>query len=294
MGSPESCSPLLVTGVPRSGTTWLARGLASDPHTSMPGREPMNPRGRQFALGGRVDAWVRRDAFGPREAAVLRRCYRGREVRTLSRYGIRQWAAVLPRTRIVVKDPFAILSLAAIHEVTGALPVVVYRHPAAVLASYRRMGWTADTRELVALGAPEPAADGDLHAMAAMWSWCHQILLQDLRRIPGYVVVSHQHLTAGGPSAWSTLGRHLGLDLPVSGERTRHTHLTSWLRPRKDLHDFSRSASDVESGWQRQLAADEIETMEGLVMDVWNELEATQLPLAPTSATQKTAHDSSA
>ena len=48
--------PILVTGVPRSGNTWLARLLATSPGTAMAGREPMNPRGRQYALGGTLTA----------------------------------------------------------------------------------------------------------------------------------------------------------------------------------------------------------------------------------------------
>ena len=51
--------PILVTGVPRSGTTWLARLLALSPGTALAGREPMNPRGRQYALGGSLDGWTR-------------------------------------------------------------------------------------------------------------------------------------------------------------------------------------------------------------------------------------------
>ena len=51
--------PILVTGVPRSGTTWLARQLANASGSSMTGREPMNPHGKQYALGGTIDAWAR-------------------------------------------------------------------------------------------------------------------------------------------------------------------------------------------------------------------------------------------
>jgi hypothetical protein len=286
VGSRDRRAPLLVTGVPRSGTTWLARQLATDPHTCLPGREPMNPRGRQFALGGQLDSWVRRQAFSPAEAAVLRRCYQGREPRAMSRYGKRQWAALLPRTRIVVKDPFALLSVGAVHRLTGAVPVVVYRNAAAVLASYRRMHWSPDTRELVALGAPEPVDDSDLAAMAAMWSWCHETVLSDLRDIPAAVVVSHQELTVGGATAWQALGRHLGLDLRLtSADGTQlpstapSAPATGSDHPDDGLHNFDRSSSDVESGWRRRLDPAEISRMEDMVSGAWRRLEDSRLPL---------------
>lgn len=272
---------MLVTGIPRSGTTWLARRLAESPHTSMPGREPMNPRGRQFALGGALSSWVRRVEFAPAEAAVLRRCYAGREPRAFSRYGIRQWAAPLPSTQVVIKDPFALLSLRAIHDVTGATPVLLYRHPAAVLASYRRMGWTADTAELGDLGAPAPKGEGDVEAMIAMWRWCHEIALDDLDKVDGAVIVSHRALTLGGYAAHARLCRELKLPPPAPGSLTA----AAGEHDRREgaLHDFERTAAEVESGWRERLDPAEIAHVEEAVDAIWHELEARQLALpAPT------------
>jgi hypothetical protein len=264
-----------VTGIPRSGTTWLARLLAASPHTSMPGREPMNPRGRQFALSGAIDAWVRRETFPPHEAAVLRRCYTGREPRTFSRFGIHQWAAPLPTTRIVIKDPFAMLSVGAVHDASNALPVLLYRHPAAVLASYRRMGWTADTDEMVALGGPKPADDSDLAAMAAMWSWCHEIALRDLDRIDTGLVVSHHAMTVGGVAAHRELCSLLALKPPRAARADTALH----ERRRGVLHDFDRSTDAIEEGWRDEVPADELSAMEELVAPIWAELEDRQVPL---------------
>jgi hypothetical protein len=253
----------------------LARLLAMSPRTSMPGREPMNPRGRQFALGGAVDAWVRRETFRPEEAAVLRRCYAGREIRTFSRFGINQWAAPLPGTRVVIKDPFAVLSIGAVHAAAGALPVLLYRHPAAVFASYRRMGWTADTDEMIALGGPKPAGDGDLAALATMWSWCHEIALRDLERIETAIVVSHHAMTVGGPDAHRELCALLGLEPPHAVRPDAEAH----VRRRDVLHDFDRSTDEIEDGWREAVGVDEIAAVEELVAPIWAELEDRQVPL---------------
>jgi hypothetical protein len=275
VASRKAGPPILVTGVPRSGTTWLARLLAGSPHASMPGREPMNPRGRQFALGGALDAWVRRETFAPHEAAVLRRCYAGREPRTWSRFGIRQWAAALPGTRVVVKDPFALLSIAAVHRTADALPVLLYRHPGAVLASYRRMGWVADVDEMVALGAPKPAGEGDLPAMAAMWSWCHTIALQDLDQIGAGHVVSHHAMTVGGIDAHRDLCALLDLEPPRSvGEKAA-------ADTRRDgvLHDFDRSSTAIEEGWRSDVSNEEMARIEELTAPLLAELDERQAPL---------------
>ena len=59
--------PILVTGVPRSGTTWLARWLAAGAGMALPGREPMNPHGRSYALAGTLTGWVRLSEPTPRQ-----------------------------------------------------------------------------------------------------------------------------------------------------------------------------------------------------------------------------------
>ena len=64
--------PILVTGVPRSGNTWLARLLARSPGTALAGREPMNPRGRQYALGKTLHGWTRLTEPTTRQRFLLR------------------------------------------------------------------------------------------------------------------------------------------------------------------------------------------------------------------------------
>lgn len=279
MGSRER--PILVTGVPRSGTTWLARSLAAAPGTSMPGREPMNPRGKQFALGDRLDSWVRREAFSREEATALRRCYAGREPRTYSRYGVRQWRAPLPTTRVIIKDPFAVLSLAAVVIETQAVPVLIYRHPAAVLASYRRRGWTADTEELVALGAPATDGDSEAEAMAVMWAWLHQIALADLDRAGDGVIVSHSAMSSGGASAMSCLASRLGLAQSTPKPTGRRLARRSGAG---QLHDFTRSSAALETGWQARVTPAEVDLLTAAARPVWDELETRQLRLPSGAA----------
>lgn len=265
-----STRPVLVTGVPRSGTTWLARLLAAGPGTAMPGREPMNPRGHQYALGGTLEGWSRLDPADRRQARLLRRCYSGREVRTFSRFGVRQWAAGLPGTRVVVKDPFALLSLAAVARLTGAVPVLVFRHPGAVLVSYRRRGWRADIDEVVALGAPPPPADDDVTTMGIFWSWCNTVALDDLAELTGDpagdrrrgLVVSHEQLVAGGDSAVSDLRSWLGLAAP----RRRRRSLPARGRQSRGggLHDFVRDPEELTGAWRDALTPSEVARLDEL------------------------------
>jgi hypothetical protein len=222
----------------------------------------MNPRGRQFALGGTLTAWTRLDEPTAAQVRLLRRAYAGRELRTFSRYGVRQWAAPLPHTRVIVKDPFALLSLRMVGRLTGALPVVLVRHPAAVLASYRRMGWSPDIDEIVQLGAERPQTDGDVAAMAAFWSYCYDTALEDLAHLNRGVFVEHERLSLDGSTGIVELASWLGLSDTPRG-RTHHVDASVPSRPRTSgLHDFERPPAEIANGWRTVVSDAEIQDIE--------------------------------
>jgi Sulfotransferase family len=271
--------PVLVTGVPRSGTTWLARELAAAHLAALPGREPMNPRSGQFGLGGTLLSWAELRDPTPRQARLLARCYRGHEVRVFSRYGKSQWLSALPWSRTIVKDPFALLSVPAIARLTTAVPVILYRHPGAVLASYRRMGWTADVAEIRQLQgestAPEPV--DDVAAMVEFWNFLHERVLSWLDEVPDALLVSHAEISRGGAPAVRALMTACGLrpprrapesavpvaDVPVAGT----------------LHGFARNPDEVVDGWRGRLAPGEVVVIESDTKSVWESLEGRRFSL---------------
>lgn len=272
--------PVLVTGVPRSGTTWLARELAGARQAAMPGREPMNPRGEQFALGGTVSGWTVLRSPSPRQQRLLRRCYRGLEPRTFSRYGVHQWRALLPGTRTIIKDPFALLSVPAIVACTGALPVVVYRHPGAVLASYRRMGWTADVPELRRLqGAdPTPEPPDDAHAMVEFWTVLHRQVLAWLPEVPDALLVSHAEASLGGAPALRRLMLACGLQPGDPASATAGALAADAPRAGR-LHSFDRAPGEVTSGWRARLTPAEVAVVEEGTAQTWQELQSRRFEL---------------
>lgn len=281
-------APILVTGLPRSGTTWLARELAAARNTALPGREPMNPRAGQFALGGSLSGWAR---LGPdtddRQRRTLRRVYQGWEPRTYGRYGVRAWAAPLPWVRVIVKDPFALLSLPAITEATGARAVVLFRHPAAMLASYRRMGWLPDVSEVRDLGLgdlPDVPAEGDpdddVAAMGWFWAACYAAVLRDLASLPGVLVADHAALVHGGHDALAALAGRLGLQGlhgAHSNARAHHHadhhgdhHAGAHAAPQ--LHRFDRTPAEVAEGWRADVEPEDVRRIEEITAPVLHDL----------------------
>jgi hypothetical protein len=277
---------ILVTGLPRSGTTWVARLLAQSRGAAMLGREPMNPREGQFALGGRLDGWARLENPDPGSVRALRRVYSGLEPRTYGRYGVRQWRGAVPGTALIVKDPFALLSIKAVSDSTGATPVVVFRSAVETLSSYRRMGWTPDTQEFTALGATMDD-DDDAAAMAQFWSWGYEIALESLEALAKggrtSVVISHADLTAAGVPGQNLLRRALGLD-PVGQTASDAPSPSGRVDPER-LHNFDRTPEEVLAGGRAQVDPTEVSRVERLTAETWSRLEAAKLSVlgAPAS-----------
>lgn len=238
----------------------------------------MNPRGEQFALGGTLTGWTELRSPSPRQARLLRRCYRGREPRTVSRYGMHQWRALLPGTRTIIKDPFALLSVPAVVGCTGALPVVVYRHPGAVLASYRRMGWTADVAEVRLLQGldPAPAPPDDAHAMVEFWTFLHRRVLDWLPELPETLLVSHAEASLGGAAALHRLMAACGLQ---PGGRTPATTSAGDRPEQGRLHAFDRAPAEVTEGWRDRLTPVEVEVVEAGTAQMWRELQSRRFEL---------------
>lgn len=298
-GQVSSRRPLLVTGMPRSGTTWLARLLATAPRTSMPGRELMTPEG--YALHHTIDGWVALQSLTPKQRRLIRLSYAGLNPFTFGRYGRRQLLASWPSMRVVVKDPFAMLSIPVVCELTDAVPVLVYRHPGAGLVSYRRMGWQPDLAELRPIlrahreaagtserGLPDlplPGETDDATAMALFWSALYEIALDRAAAVDSLTVVSHEELAGGGLPAAQTLFRALGLTTSdataaeIDQEQPEATSRPVSSSHRPVLHDFDRAPSQAAHSWRGRLTADELATMETAAVGMLERLDARRLPL---------------
>lgn len=285
--------PILVTGMPRSGTTWVARLLAQAPGVSLTGREPMNPRGRQYGLGGTLKGWTRLTAPSSRQSFALRSAYAGLNPCVYSRYGRGQWAACLPWVRGVVKDPFALLSIPTIHRLTGAMAVVVYRHPGAALASYRRMGWRPDVSELAPIVeallksnppsgvTPPPSRRGDeVNTMAWFWNVLYSTALHDLTHAPGSILVSHAELASGGIPAQMVVFDHLKLHWVQSKLEKQRDRKPQVAVDQEALHNLDRASGAVAEGWRESLTVDEVERIEDATSQTREALDRHRLPLA--------------
>jgi len=216
--------PILVAGLARSGTTWVASVLRRSPGVRYL-HEPFNATNvigaarlswrhlPQGAADSEFDDHCRRAFAGRVEGPYVR----GDRVRR--RNEPRWWPG-----RVLVKDVDVCLALERVQEILAPRMVVVIRHPCAVAASWSRLGFQVDGI-LDRLRAQARLMDGPLapfahlfarrrgfwQGMGLLWGVCHRILYEQLARNPEWIVVRHEDYCLAPEERFRELFR--GLDL---------------------------------------------------------------------------------
>nr|WP_082535531.1 sulfotransferase [Nonomuraea pusilla] len=238
--------PVLVTGLPRSGTSWTGRMLAAGGGLVYV-NEPLNPQhppGRcpgvlaaqvthrfQYICDDNADQWLPafRDtvALRYRWGAELRANHSPYDLARLVRYGTAFALGRLRGRRALLDDPFAVLSAGWFASRLGCTVIALVRDPVAFAASWLRLGWTVRLRDLLdqpLLVRDHPdllrlrpllrSAD-DLAKTAALWRAARTVL----DRTPGILVTSYDELAADPLPGFRRLYAHAGLPWTAAAER---------------------------------------------------------------------------
>jgi hypothetical protein len=217
--------PLLVTGLPRTGTSWTGKMLeASGAITYV--NEPLNPEHPpghspgvlaaepdhqfQYICADNEHIWL--PAF--RKTVELRYGVIAEIRRNRSPYDLARMAKYfnaftvgrLRHRRALLDDPFALFSTRWLVERIGARAVVLVRDPVAFVGSWRRFGWTYRPEELAAQTLlvrdldPHPTellalagSDDDVAKVAHLWRTAYAMVDQ-LRGADGIEIRRYEDL----------------------------------------------------------------------------------------------------
>ncbi len=291
--------PVLVTGAHRSGTTWVGRILSASGQVVLI-NEPLNRNHRPGVFQATVPFWylylhpgneepylkafrrtlaLRYDWW--REIRALRSL---RDLARMGRDGLRWAWGRLTRRRPLLKDPFALLSVPWFVERLGVQAVVLVRHPAAVVASWLRLGWVVHPRQLLeqpallAQGLPEDAVavlravaeqQDPLAWAAAMWRALYARVWA-YRAHPAIQVVRHEDLARAPTERFARLFAYLDLPFHAGARRAlqrstagRHLH-TDPRRP----HATALNSRAVVHAWRHELTSAQIARVRALTRPV--------------------------
>lgn len=296
MASPSTPRPLLVTGVHRSGTTWVGHMLDLTPATGYL-NEPFTPGNRPRWLRGTVpcayyypgpeDAALRREV---RRAAAFRWPVLSAATTLRSRRELLTWgkttlvSARHRGRRALFKDPLALLAAPWFSAELDADVCVVVRHPAGFVSSVRRLGWRFDLRTLTDqprlradhLGPWLPAVErhlaGDrdpLEEAALTWAVLNGVSAEQAAAHPRWQVVRHEDLSDDPRSGFLALYAAFGLDVPAAASAL-DAELAAQRRAPTEVsgaqyRSIHRNSSAAAASWRRRLTADEVARVRAVV-----------------------------
>ncbi|MEU8245263.1 sulfotransferase [Nonomuraea sp. NPDC048916] len=230
--------PILVTGLPRSGTSWTGKMLAAGGEVVYV-NEPLNPQhppGRcpgvlraevthrfQYICDDNTSTWLPafRDTTTLRYRFLpeLRANHSPYDLARLVKYGTAFTWGRLTGRRALLDDPFAVLSAGWFASRLGCRVIVLERDPVSFVASWQRLGWTVhfhelleqpllvrDHPELLELRAFAGSQD-HVAKTAALWRVTHRIL----RRTPGVLVTAYEDLARDPVPGFRRLYDYAGL-----------------------------------------------------------------------------------
>jgi hypothetical protein len=156
--------PILITGAHRSGTTWVGKVLAGDPHIAYIS-EPLHRNHSRGVFDQSIDFWYQYicddngDQFHSAYQKTIRFDFQIRaglkDVKNLKAAGkllINQISFIghsLQGRRILFKDPFAVVSVPWFIQRLNAQVIIMVRHPLSFISSLQRLQWQFDFEDLL-------------------------------------------------------------------------------------------------------------------------------------------------
>ncbi len=249
--SPAPATGLLVTGLPRSGTSWVGKMLEASGEVVYV-NEPLNPQHPPGHSPGVLDARVTRQfqyispeddkpwqsAFADTLALRYRlgpelRCNHGPyDLARMAKYGTSFTLGRLRGRRAMLDDPFAVFSTAWLVQRMGCEAVVLVRDPVSFVGSWRALGWRMHFHELLEqpllvrdhlgpyvermralVGSPDWLARTCL-----LWEATYDVVDRAFRHLPGVHLTSYEALVEQPLERFPELYRRVGLTWSARAE----------------------------------------------------------------------------
>jgi hypothetical protein len=228
---------------------------------------------------GYLDAYRDLLALRYHPIAEVRRNHRPADFVRMAAHASRFLAGRAGGRRVMIADPFAVLSSEWFTRRLGFRVVIVVRHPLATVSSRKRLGWSFPVGELSRqellvrdllepLGLEPIDSEADMVGQGAhLWAVIHRIVAALRDRVPEIELVRHEDMSMEPLARFAELYDRLGLQF---GDRSRRAvrAATSGSNPAElDVDRPHRVRLDSQANlrnWRNRLTAAEVAQIQAI------------------------------
>lgn len=294
---------ILVSGAPRSGTTWVGRTLALAPSTYYL-HEPFNISTEKCSCGASFDTWFLQltnqhpqhtlyyehfaHLLGPAwhrfNVANLITDLKAAAGTRLALKHIQNFAIKAFSARTIIKDPIAVFSVEWLAANFDIDVVIMIRHPAGFVSSYKRLNWSHPFEDflgpnMICESYIEPfraeiethvAHDHDIVDTAILlWRMIYHATTIYRERHPEWIFIRHEDIAANPVTEFRHLFNRLGLTF---SERIQ-SKIQAMSAPTNpvevdDPYAITRNSSQIIHAWKQRLDHNEIRKIQLKTEDI--------------------------
>ena len=292
---------ILVTGIHRSGTTWVGKILAANDQIGYIS-EPLNVWHRPGVMRTSLKHWYTyicedneetyRKAL---EETISFQYHTNKEIQSLRTFKdiirmVRDWNTFskgrIKQQRALIKDPFAIFSSLWFFMRLGFDIVITVRHPAAVASSVKRQNWPFDFSDLLEqpllirdLLSPfydelveMVTSPGDMIEQSCLlWRMIYATVVTFREQKPKFIVLRHEDIARNPIEEFRNVYGSLGMEFTPKVKRViknSSSEKNPSEAPRMIRHSYHLNSKANLEKWKQRLDLEEIARVKELTADV--------------------------
>lgn len=257
--------PIMITGLPRSGTTWLCNAVSTTIHGRLV-HEPFNWKRFPDRLPYHMK-YMPADAEDTELLHIFKR-----SIWQTRLFSIWPWSS----RRTVIKDVHVCLALEYIFATLNPRIIIIMRHPCAMANSWQALNLEAGSRLELLLSQKELvdkflkpfeahmiSSDDYFFQIGAYWGASYYIMKELSAKHPEWQWITHEQLCIDPVAHYKNLFSRIGLPLTEKENQRLEQFLSQHNRPgthEEGVLHINRVTNKEPEKWQRELSPEQIQT----------------------------------
>jgi hypothetical protein len=293
---------ILLTGLPRSGSTWVANTIGKSPSLNYISGEPLNPPFAELSFGLNLTDWykyindMQSEEFFNNLLNAFCLKWDGQDTKRrlnlliknnslnykLYLRLIKHYYFYYNSKINFIKDPALFFSAENLYQSLNCSIIILHRHPAAFIASMIRMNWDFDfgvflkQKDLlndyllqfeneIRFASLNVSQKGYLDRLILLWRiFNHQISLWKKKYSNQWIFILHENISINPMFEFQNIYKNLEIKLPTHFKVLFGSGNEKFSGEAKfdQVHDLLRNSKEVVNLWKTRLTPDQIKKIQ--------------------------------